>query len=312
MRPKAYRSLLDQLSTLLESGIPILEALATLGRSPHRGVAVVAERLRERIQAGSPLPEALASEPAFPPAHVALIGAAERAGAVPPMLDRLRDEVDRAIAARRDLLRKSAYPIFVLVLAAVLPPLYLIFQGRLWSYLALELGIFGSAGAVAAVLYSRREQLRAIVPRLPVIGSWLHRAALGESLSLLGLLVGAGIGVQEALEITAGATRWPSLSVELRWAADELRAGKDLRGALGALTGLPAQEQGIIASGERSGTIDRALVAAGRELEDSARRSIARFLSALPVVLYFLVAVLVGIMYLKTMIGYLSIGDSLR
>ena len=312
MRPQAYRSFLDQLSTLLESGLPILEALSSLGRSPHRGVAAVAERLRAEIQAGRPLAEALAADPAFPPAHAALIGAAERVGAVPPMLLRLRDEVDRAIAARRALLAQAAYPLFVLALAALLPPIYLIFEGRTGAYVVSEIMLFGGAAALVALAHALRHRARGFLVKLPFVGSWLHRAALGESISLLGLLVGAGIGVQEALEITAGATRWPALSGELRRAAQELRAGQNLAGALATLSGLPPQERGIIASGERAGAMDRALVSAGRGLEESAHRSIGNFLAMLPKVFYFLVAALVGIMYLKAMINYFSIGDALR
>ncbi len=309
VRLLAYRSLLDQLSTLLTSGVPILEALSGLERSPHREVAACAERLRERIQAGRPLAESMAGDPAFPPAHTALIGAAERAGAVPRVLLRLRDEVDRAIEARRAFILRTAYPIGILALTALFPPLYLIVQGRTGAYIALELGIFGGAGALAALIHARRKQAFPLLLRLPVLGDALRRAALGESLSLLGLLVGAGIGVREALEITAGAARWPGLSEELHRSAEALKGGRNLAGALESLSGIPSIERGAIASGERAGAMDQALEATGRALEGSAHRTIDLFLRGLAVAIYLFAGLLVVVLYVRAFATYFSLGD---
>ena len=61
MPPAAYRFFLDQLATLLKSGIPIRQALSMLERvAPSPRIAERVERLGQRIQKGATLSEAMA------------------------------------------------------------------------------------------------------------------------------------------------------------------------------------------------------------------------------------------------------------
>ncbi len=307
MRLAAYRSYLDQLATLLQSGLPILEALAMLQAGPDREIGETAGRVLRRLGKGGSVGEAMAALPLdFPPPHAALVVAAEKAGAVPATLGRLRDEVDRRIAAWRALLARSAYPVLLLVLTVILVPLYLFFQGRSGTYLAIQAGVFLPVGAGAALAYAYRGRAARFARRLPLLSSALRRAALGESLSLLGLLVEAGIGVREALEIAAKAARAPELASGLRQAARSLDAGRNLSEALSALTDIPKLERGTIASGERAGAMDRALQAAGASLSESAQRRLGRLLIGLAGAIYLLAALTVFIIFLRFMLSYVA------
>ncbi len=307
VRQTAYRQFLDQLATLLTGGVPILEALESLSRSPHGKIAGIASELGRRIRNGAALGDAMAQlRGTFPPAHAALVGAAEQAGATPRILVRLRDEVDRRLEAQRALLGRAAYPIALLALAAILSPIYLVVQGKVGTYLLLQISIFGGAGVLAAVLFKFRRNLESLLPALPFLGCLFRRKMLGESLSLLGLLVGGGIGIREALLITAGTTRSPDLSADLKRSARALDAGQNLAGALSSIPGLPPEEQGMIASGERAGAMDRTLESAGRSLEESAQRAIKRLLWALAILIYLTAALIVAILYIQTILGLYS------
>jgi type II secretory pathway component PulF len=307
VRLAAYRSFLDQLATLLQSGLPILEALTMLEAGPDRQIGETAGRVLRRLGKGGGAGEAMAALPLdFPPAHAALVAAAEKAGAVPNALGRLRDEVDRRIAAWRALLARSAYPVLLLILTVILVPLYLFFQGKSGTYLAIQAAVFLPVGAGAALAYAYRGPAARFARRLPLLSGALRRAALGESLSLLGLLVEAGIGVREALEITAKAARAPELASGLRQAARSLEAGRNLSEALSALSDIPKLERGTIASGERAGAMDRALQSAGASLSESAQRRLGRLLIGLAGAIYLLAALTVFIVFLRFMLAYLG------
>jgi len=305
VRLAAYRSYLDQLATLLQSGMPILEAHALLEGGPDRQVGEAAGRILRRLQKGAALGEAMAATPAdFPRAHSALVTAAEKAGAVPAALGRLRDEVDRRIAAWRTLAARSAYPVFLLVLATLLIPLYLFFQGKTGTYLAIQAAVFLPAAGAAALAYRFRGPAARAARSLPLLSAALKQAALGESLSLLGLLVEAGIGVREALGITAEAARDPELAGGLRQAARSLDAGRNLAEALSGLPGLPRVAHGTIASGEQAGAMDRALQSAGAALSESANRRLGRLLIGLTGGIYAVAALTVVIIYVRVMLEY--------
>jgi type II secretory pathway component PulF len=305
MRLAAYRAFLDQLHTLLQAGLPIIEALRGLERSPHRSLALAASDMAKRIADGSSLKDAAFGRPdIFPPAHAALIGAGEKAGTVPAILARLRDEVDRKIAARKALAMQAAYPVAILALATILPPVYLLFKGSYGAYFAIQATVFGTAAILISLAWLFRKQLAAFLPAVPFIGRAWRRAALGESLSLLGLLVRAGIGLREGLTIAAEAARLPDLCLELQRAARGLDSGLNLSGALGFVSGIEAPERGAIASGEQAGTMDAALESAGKGIEESASRTIKVFLSALAFGIYIIAAGVVGLLFIQAVLQY--------
>ncbi len=298
----AYRAFLDQLATLLASGIPILEALATLGRSQHGGIAGAATDLGERIAAGSSLGKAMASGP-FPAGHAAAVDAAERTGSPGEMLVKLRDEVDRHIAARRALLRQLAYPSFLLVACALLPPLYLFFQGRTGEYVLLQVEIFGAAAAAIAAFAALRGPAMSLAGRVPILGHALRRLDAGRSVSLLGTLVGAGVPIRSAVAIAADAAGNAQVAAALLRAGTRIEAGDAFAAAIVGLPGLDPLLLSTITTGEHSGTLERALASAGRALEEGGTRSIGILLRVLPFVVYGIAAIIIGTMYVNAFAG---------
>jgi general secretion pathway protein F len=302
------RTLLDQLATMVRSGIPIRDALRSMKGLPARRASRVAAGLLERVERGATLSEAMAALPrTFPQVHRAVVAAGERCGALPATLTRLRDEVDRRIAAAQALFTKSAYPLAILALTSLLTPLFLIFEGRTGSYLAIELLVFGSAAGLWALAFHERRRLWRLLQRLPFLGTALKRSSLGRSLSLLGLLVQAGIGVREALELAASAAGESELAEELRGSARALDRGKNLAEALSGLSGLPPDEWGMIATGEQAGAMDKALEESGLRLEESGRRRVGAVLAILPVAIYIVAGLVVFFVYFQAMLR--STGD---
>lgn len=309
MWPTAYRHFLEQLAQLLTSGIPILEALTTLGESPHGRTGEVSNQLARRIQEGSTLGDAAREMPeTFPPAHAALITAGERAGELPRVLIRLQSEVDRGMENQRALLKRMAYPLALLALFVLLVPIKLIFEGRQGTYLLIQVLFFGGAAGAVFLLFRFRRQLLGLLPEVPYLGILVRRAMVGETLSLLGLLIGSGIGIREALVIAADAARFRSLARGLRDADRTIEGGQNFAGALASIPEIPPAERGMIATGEHAGNLDRALESAGRSLEDSGHRRIRAFLIALAFAFYLLMALVIGALYISTMLGTLSSG----
>lgn len=301
MRAAAYRSFLDQLASLLEGGIPILEALALLSKGPSRPIARAAGMLERRIRDGDTVAEAMAGDPQdFPPPHRAVLKAAEKGGLLPEALRRLRDEVDRHIAIRRSLWTRSAYPLLLLVAAAVLLPTVLLAQGRIGAYFLFEALVFGLAGGTAWLCFRWKRQALTLLSGMPFL------RGVGESLSLLGLLLEAGIGVREALGLSAAAARSPLLQGELEEAARALEKGSNLTQSLEKVSGIPPIERGEIQSGEHAGSMDRALRRAGRAIEEDAQRRLERVLSVLPFAVYFIAAGVVGTYYVLVMLRHFS------
>ncbi len=109
------------LSTMVSSGVPILEALNICARTAGNKV-VERDVLRARIaiSEGKSMVEPLAESVVFPPMVVSMIGVGESTGALDAMLSKIaefyEDEVDNAVTAMKQMIE----PIMILVLGVII------------------------------------------------------------------------------------------------------------------------------------------------------------------------------------------------
>jgi len=141
MRKIAVARFTRTLGTLLQSGVPILDAMNIVGKAS--GNVIVEEGIRqtaEKIREGRTMAEPLAETKVFPSMVVQMIGVGEQTGALDQMLNKIadfyEDEVDVAVAA----------------LTSLLEPLMMVFIGGIVGFIliAMYLPIFDLAGKVSS------------------------------------------------------------------------------------------------------------------------------------------------------------------
>ncbi len=139
MRRVAVAKFTRTLGTMMQSGVPILEALNVVGRTAGNKVIEMAVfRVTDAIKEGRPLAEPLEETGVFPSMVVQMINVGESTGALDIMLEKIADfyddEVDQAVEN----------------LTAAIEPLMMCFLGGLIGGLviAMYLPIFSMAGAV--------------------------------------------------------------------------------------------------------------------------------------------------------------------
>lgn len=139
LRRVAVAKFTRTLGTMMQSGVPILEALNVVARTAGNKVIEVAVfRVTDAIKEGRPLAEPLEETGVFPSMVVQMINVGESTGALDIMLEKIADfyddEVDQAVEN----------------LTAAIEPLMMVFLGGLIGGLvvAMYLPIFSMAGAV--------------------------------------------------------------------------------------------------------------------------------------------------------------------
>lgn len=139
VRKVAVSKFTRTLSTMLQSGVPILDALGVVARTAGNKVierAVI--RVSASIAEGRPIAEPLEESGVFPPMVVQMINVGESVGALDTMLEKVADfydeEVDQAVEN----------------LTAMLEPFMMVFLGGMIGGLviAMYLPIFGIASVV--------------------------------------------------------------------------------------------------------------------------------------------------------------------
>jgi type IV pilus assembly protein PilC len=139
LRKVAVAKFTRTLSTMLQSGVPILDALQVVAKtSGNKVIERAVFRVADSIAEGRPIAEPLEESGVFPNMVVQMINVGESVGALDTMLEKIADfyddEVDQAVEN----------------LTAMIEPLMMVFLGGMIGGLvvAMYLPIFNMAGAI--------------------------------------------------------------------------------------------------------------------------------------------------------------------
>lgn len=321
-----------QLATLLSAGLPIDEALAALGEQGEdersRSLTVA---LRSRVMEGAGLAAALADYPeSFPEIYRASVAAGEQSGRLGTVLERLADYAESRDALRQKMITALAYPVLLALVAVavvtgllvyVVPQIVGVFASmkqalplpttvlialsefvKHWGVLLLLVMI---VAAVAARFALRRAALRMVwhrwLLRLPLVGKLTRAANTARAARTLALLSASAVPLLDALAISAQVVPNLPMREALRRAAHKVREGGAFSRALADSGYFPPVAVRLIASGERSGQLERML----DEAAAHQAKELDRWLAVLTAVLGPAVILLVGAMVLFIVLAIL-------
>jgi type IV pilus assembly protein PilC len=279
-----------QLGAFLEAGIPMLDALETVRDqigSPE--MAAVVDEILAGVRRGLSFTNALNEHPkVFPAYYRAIIRSADFTGQLDVVLQQLTTYLERDLAARRQLKSALAYPMMVMIVAAlgvtamtmfVLPKFTALYRSLgaelpLPTRMLLAFTEFTSAywwllfvvGLTAvivglAVLGGNRGKRRrdVVLLRLPVLGELVHIIAIERFARVLAALTSAGVPLPDAIQVASGATNSSVFDERISEVRDTLLRGGGLSQPMeeSALFPLPALQ--MVRVGERTGTLSAQL-----------------------------------------------------
>lgn len=278
-----------QLSTMITAGLSLTESLAILETQSRPSMAhVISEVLRE-IEGGGNLGDSMDKHPeAFDKVYVSLIRAGESAGILDDILNRLAQNLEKQRDFQGKVKGAMIYPIIVvtgmtlvglIMLIFVIPrltSLYDEFEAELPTVTKVLLGISGFissfwwlvlmmavGGVIGGRALSRQPEFKKrfddVLFRIPIFGKLRQAVTLTEFTRTLGLLVGSGILVVEALNTVKAALGSSRYERALEDAIRQVEKGSPLAVALAATDTFPALLPQMVAVGEETGKIDEVL-----------------------------------------------------
>ncbi len=314
-----------QLADLLNAGVPILRALEVLVRQNQRQarLATVLDDVRNLVSGGQSLADALARHGAvFPELHVAMVRAGERGGFLEDVLGRLAQFTERQDELRSKVVGSMAYPMFLVVVGAVIVTLLMAFfvpRFRQFldpermelpattvlllrasdflqhNWLVLLICLAAGVALVWAALGSEagRNWWDQRKLRLPLVGPVFSLMAVARFCRILGTMLANGVPILVALRIAEGSMGNRTLGRIVESAAEAVRAGEPLAGPLSRDGYFPPDILDMIAVAEHSNTLDSVLVNVADSTERRLGRSIDLMVRLLEPVLLVAVAVVV-------------------
>jgi general secretion pathway protein F len=332
-----------QLSTLVQAGLPLEEALdAVAKQSSKRKVAGLLLAVRSRVMEGRALASALGQFPrAFPELFRATVAAGERSGHLGHVLEQLAAYTQARQASRQKIQMALVYPLILMLASAaivgfllgyVVPDVVKIFvdsgQPLPWLTQAL-IGVsnglrnhFLLLMSVLAMLFGLwrwswhqpqwRLRWHRWVLNAPVIGEVLRAMEAARFASTLAILGRSAVPLVDALEIAAAVIGNLTIRARMVDVARSVREGGTLTRGLELSGDIPPMMLHMIASGERAGELDRMLARAAEQQESSLAARIALVVSLFEpamlvlmggVVLLIVMAILLPILSLNQLVN---------
>jgi type IV pilus assembly protein PilC len=290
IKREAVMHLSRQIAAFLRAGLPILEAVHTIGaENENSSVRRMMHEIEDGLRSGERFSECLDKFPkVFPPFYRGIVRSAELTGELDTVLARLSGYIERDLEARRKLKSAMMYPLIVsamsmvtvLILAIYVLPKFEDFFADLDAELPLPtrilMGITGflgdwwwaiGGGIVAlVVLFIAITRTRggkyardALLLKVPVLGETIQYALVERFCRVLASMVSAGVSLTEGLAVTTEAMRNRVYMQRLGEVSEQMLEGQGIAGPL-ARTGLfPGTATQMLRVGEDTGSLDTQL-----------------------------------------------------
>ncbi|MFS8608891.1 MAG: type II secretion system F family protein, partial [Gammaproteobacteria bacterium] len=277
-----------QLATMMEAGIPIVQAFDIVGTG-HENPAMqkLILTIKADVEGGTSLAQALAKHPLhFDELYINLVEAGEQAGALETLLDKIATYKEKTEAIKAKIKKALFYPAAVVIagivvtavlLIYVIPQFESLFQGfgadlPAFTRLVINLSQFVQSkgwlillvgGAAVYGFIHAKKRYRSVqhfvdraMLHIPIIGPILKKAAIARYARTLATTFAAGVPLVEALDSVAGATGNIVYETGVRRIRDEVATGQRLQRAMEATDLFPNMVNQMIAVGEESGSLD--------------------------------------------------------
>ena len=329
-----------QLADLIGSGVPLLRSLDSLIRSTvNPKLTEVLKDVRAAVADGKSLTESLREFPTvFPPLHLAMVQAGERAAFLEQVLRSLAEFLERLDDLRSKVIGSMIYPAllaafgsavmvgallffvpkFEPLLAGVQKPLptEIIFGmskavREYWYLLLIGLGVAGGAFWSARASESNRRILERWRLSIPVAGTALRMLAITRFCRILGTMLANGVPLLQALKISKDATGSNLLADHIAKATESVREGKTLSGPLAEGKLFPDQVLAMIAVAEESNKLDKVLIQIADTVERRTNRQVDTAVRLLEPLILCVVAAGIGFLALGLLLPIFTLASSL-
>ena len=332
-----------QLATMVDAGIPILQALEALQEQmsqPYFRSVIVA--IRDDIQLGSSLSAAFAKHPKiFDALFVNMVKVGETGGVLSSILDRISGYMEKTAKLKGKVKAALVYPAVVVSMAIIitmillvkvvptfasiyssfdqkLPPITM-FLISLSDIVKTQLIWYIILLVVIGFLLNRWQQtekgaiaIDEMKLKMPIFGDLIRKVAISRFSRTLATLIQSGVPILESLEIVGKTSGNKVLELVVENVKINVREGESIAGPLVKSGVFPPMVTRMIAIGEKSGQMEKMLNKIAEFYDDQVDTAVAGLTSIIePVIIGFL-GIVVGFIVIALFLPIMSITQFIK
>ena len=277
-----------QIATMLGAGVPLVQTIQMIGKGHNNGkMRKLLADVESKLSSGIPLSDCLRDHPLFfDDLYCDLVASGEQSGSLETIYGRIATYKEKAEALKSKIKKAMTYPIAVLVIAAIVTSILLIFVVPVFQEIFAGFGAelpgftlfviaisefmqaywyLGLGGLfLASFLFKRahrnsqklRDSVDKNILKLPVIGDLLEKAAVARYARTLSTTFAAGVPLIDALESAAGASGNAVFRDAILEVRAEVTSGMQMNLAMRNCKIFPDMVIQMVAIGEESGAVD--------------------------------------------------------
>ena len=314
-----------QFSTMINAGLPIVQALDILAKQTQNPVLqAVTRQVVFDVESGRTVAEALAKHPnAFSELYVNMVAAGEAGGILDTILLRLATFLEKNDALLRKVRSAMIYPAVILTIAIGAVAVLLVFviptfQGMFASVgaalplptrLVIAVSDFLQGfwwmvlGGIAALVVvgrrayatpSGRRSIDRMLLAAPVVGDLLRKSAVSRFTRTLGTLISSGVSILDGLEITAKTAGNRVVADAILASRASIAGGDTIASPLARSRAFPPMVISMIAVGEQTGGLDEMLRKIADFYDDEVDTAVSGLLALVEPVMVIALGIVVG------------------
>ncbi len=336
-----------QLSAMVSAGVPLLRSLTSIQKhAEDKALKKILGDIVKDVEGGMTMGDALAKHPdTFNDIYVNMVRAGESAGILDDILKRLAGQLEKSAAIRKKIKSAMAYPMVLLgitflaffgLMLFVVPQIGKIIQdlggpdAELPFITQMMLGISGFivsfwyillpviVGIVTGlVMYIRkspkgRRAFDTLILKIPAINVIIRKISVARFARTFSALMGAGVAVLEALDVTSRAVGNVIYEDTLKQAGVAVKNGKSLSSVLEKSELFPSIVAQMLAVGEETGQTDTVLLKVADFYEEEVDLSIESISSIIEPAMIVVMGGMVGLIAASVMLPISQLSSNIK
>jgi type IV pilus assembly protein PilC len=333
----------QELATLLKAGMPLVQSLDILRRRATNPVfKAVLDDVNDRVRAGSSLSESFEAHGAlFPGVYTASLLAGEKSGNLEQVIRRYVSYVKVVANVKRKTVSALVYPLILLALSMVVVSIIMLrvvpafgeFYSQFGEDLPLSTRVIVAISSFASSYFlpivivvalvavgawqwlqrpGKREWFDRMVLRLPGLGGIAQKFATSQAARTLATLLGGGIPLVNAIDVSARSIRNQYMAHELRSAAQQVREGRALALAMSDSGAFPDVAIKMVEVGESTGALQEMLNSLADFYDEEIETNLGRFVTLVEPILLIVMGLVIAGLLLSLYMPLFNLSNALR